>query len=432
MIKGKTHLSLSERKQIELGLEKRWSLGHIARSLGKSTSTVLREIRKHTVRLLSGAYGRPFNCCLHRKKCDHRNLCALSPACSRKCSLCNLCRSVCHDFEEERCTSLDSSPYVCNGCEQRRHCSLEKSVYKASDAQEAYEALLRSSRQGFNLSGEELLAVDTLVSPLIAQGQSVGVIVRTQRDSLMCSEATVRRLIDAGALCARNVDLPRKCRLKPRKGQKKELKLDRYCTKGRSYDDYLQFMTEQPDVPVVQMDSVLGVKGGKVLLTLLFTNCNFMLAFLRDRNTAASVTACFNWLEKALGRERFKKMFPLLLTDNGSEFSNPLAIETCGDGARRTRIFYCEPGAPHEKGKVECNHALMRRILPKGTSFNRFEQKDIDLVMSHLNSYPRAVLNGRSPARMFASLYGEEVLHLLRQEIISDEKVIMNPKLLKK
>ena len=52
--------------------------------------------------------------------------------------------------------------------------------------------------------------------------------------------------------------------------------------------------------------------------------------------------------------------------------------------------------------------------------------------MSHLNSYSRASLNGRSPAQMFVSLYGEEVLHFLRQEIIPDTKIIMNPKLLKK
>ena len=432
MIKGKTHLTLSERKQIELGLEERKSLGQIARSLDKSTSTVLREIRKHTIQVQSGAYGRPFNCCRHRKMCDHRNVCDLSPACHKKCSLCKLCRSVCPDFEEERCALLDSSPYVCNGCEQRRFCSLEKSVYKALDAQEAYEDLLHVSRQGFNLSGEELLAVDVIVSPLIRQGQSVGAIVRTQKDSLMCSEATVRRLIDAGALGARNIDLPRKCRLKPRKGPKKELKIDRDCMKGRSFDDYQQFASAHPDVPAVQMDSVLGTKGGKVLLTLLFTNCNFMLAFLRERNTAASVTACFNWLEEALGRECFKAMFPILLTDNGSEFSNPLAIESCGDGAQRTQIFYCEPGAPYEKGKVECNHALLRRILPKGSSFDSLTQKDVDLVMSHLNSYSRAALNGHSPAQIFVSLYGEEVLHLLRQEIIPDTKIIMHPKLLKK
>jgi len=333
---------------------------------------------------------------------------------------------------EERCALLDSSPHVCNGCEQRRFCSLEKSVYKACDAHEAYEDLLHVSRQGFNLSGEELLALDGLVSPLIRQGQSVGAIVRTQKDSLMCSEATVRRLIDAGALGARNVDLPRKCRLKPRKGQKKELKIDRNCMAGRSFDDYLQFVSVHPDIPVVQIDSVLGTMGGKVLLTALFTNCNFMLAFLRERNTAASVTACFNWLEESLGRERFKAMFPLLLTDNGSEFSNPLAIETSGDGTKRTQIFYCEPAAPYEKGKVECNHALLRRILPKGSSFERLTQKEIDLVMSHLNSYSRASLNGRSPAQMFVSMYGEDVLHLLRQEIIPDTKIIMNPKLLKK
>lgn len=432
MIKGKTHLTLSERKQIELGLEERRSLGQIARSLGKSTSTVLREIRKHTARVQSGAFGRPFNCCLHRKKCDHRNLCDLNPACSRKCSLCKLCCSVCPDFEEERCTLLDSSPHVCNGCKQRRFCTLEKSFYKALDAQDEYEDLLHVARQGFNFSGEELLAIDELVSPLIRQGQSVGAIVRTQKDFLMCSEATVRRLVDAGVLSARNIDMPLKCRLKPRKGEKKELKIDRNCLSGRSYSDYLHFISEHPDVPVVQIDSVLGAKGGKVLLTMLLTNCNFMLAFLRERNTAASVTECFNWLEETLGGKRFRAMFSVLLTDNGSEFSNPLAIETRGDGTPRTRIFYCEPSAPYEKGKVENNHTLLRRILPKGSSFDRLTQKEVDLVMSHLNSYSRASLNGRSPAQMFVSLYGEEVLHFLRQEIIPDTKIIMNPKLLKK
>ena len=80
------------------------------------------------------------------KKCDHRNLCDLNPACSRKCSLCKLCCSVCPDFEEERCTLLDSSPHVCNGCKQRRFCTLEKSLYKALDAQDEYEDLLHVAR----------------------------------------------------------------------------------------------------------------------------------------------------------------------------------------------------------------------------------------------------------------------------------------------
>ncbi len=106
-----------------------------------------------------------------------------------------------------------------------------------------------------------------------------------------------------------------------------------------------------------KMDSVPGKVGGKVLLTMNFNHCAFMLAFLRDTNNSQSVIDIFNMLEERLTLEVFRTLFPVILTDNGSEFSNPgLLEESPISGKIRTRIFYCNPYSSWQKGHVENNH----------------------------------------------------------------------------
>ena len=68
-----------------------------------------------------------------------------------------------------------------------------------------------------------------------------------------------------------------------------------------------------------------------------------MLAFPRERNDAKSVADIFDSLEEKLGRDMFSRIFGAVLTDNGSEFSDPVALEAEMDGVRRTRVFYCDP-----------------------------------------------------------------------------------------
>lgn len=75
-----------------------------------------------------------------------------------------------------------------------------------------------------------------------------------------------------------------------------------------------------------------------------------MLAFLRDRNDAQSVIDIFNYLEELFGVETFKKLFPVILTDNGSEFSNPNKIEfNMNSEDWWTKIFYYELGKTGSK-----------------------------------------------------------------------------------
>ena len=123
--------------------------------------------------------------------------------------------------------------------------------------------------------------LDTIVSPLIRKGQSINHICANNKDSLMVSESTLYRLIDYNLFSARNIDLPRKVHYCKRK-KKKEFKVDKACLIHRTYEDFLRFRQEHPHLPITQIDTVEGVKGGKVLLTIHFVKAEFMLAFLRE------------------------------------------------------------------------------------------------------------------------------------------------------
>lgn len=188
----------------------------------------------------------------------------------------------------------------------------------------------------------------------------------------MCSEKEIYNLIDSGLLRIRNIDLPRKVRYRNRKKQKTTYKVDKECLNGRKYSDYLKYIQENPDTAIVEMDSVEGEKGGKVLLTLHFVSSSFMLAFIRNNNDSQSVIDIFNDIQRKIGLELFRKLFPIILTDNGSEFSNPKKIEYDNNGNQRTKIFYCEPGRPDQKGSCEVNHEMIRKIFKKGESFDDY------------------------------------------------------------
>ena len=101
----------------------------------------------------------------------------------------------------------------------------------------------------------------------------------------MLDERSIYNYVDAGLLSVGNMDLPRKVRYKVRK-RKPRVWADKQCHLGRTYDDFLEYTAVNPDVPIVEMDTVEGRKGGKVLLTVSFCNSNLMLAFLQERNTA--------------------------------------------------------------------------------------------------------------------------------------------------
>ena len=414
------HLSLDERMNIEKYLTQNKSFKEIGRLVNKNCTTISREIKNHYVVKNTGCVGRKFNNCIYRATCPNRG---------KLCTLGN-----CSEFKEEKCPLLNKPPYVCNGCKNKTHCTLTKHFYDSIYSYNEYSDILSEVRKGVLIDQSEIDYLNEILVPLIKdKGQSIHQAVVNNKNKIMCYEKTIYKLIDLGLLKVKNIDLPRKVRFRNRKKKTTVYKVDKHCLEGRRYEDFLAYMKQHPDTPVVQMDSVEGKKEGKVLLTLHFVNCSLMLAFIRDHNDAQSVIDIFNELQKVLGIDKFKELFIVILTDNGSEFSNPTEIEfDTNTKEKRTQIFYCHPSSPHEKGSCEVNHELIRRILPTGTSFDNLTQNDINLMMSHINSYTRKKLNDKSPYDIFSTIYGYDTLNKIGIKKINSNDVNLTTKLLKK
>ena len=428
------HLNLEARILIETMLNEHHSFKSIARELGKDCTTISKEIKAHICFEKTGALGRSFNDC----RVAFLHLCSLQKFCqhcaylnNKPCWTCGRCTSSCISYEKYICPKLSKPPYVCNGCQQRTRCSLEKRLYKASYAQKEYEQVRSESRSGFALSEAELKQLDDVVSPLLKKGQSLHHIAVHHADELMKSERTLYTYTNNGLFTARNIDMPRTIRMRPRKNVSSKLKVDKSCRIGRDFHCFEIYMAEHPDASVRQLDSVEGIKGGAVLLTIHFVEQQLQLAFLRRHNDSQSVIDIFDRLYFELRMDIFIELFPVLLADNGSEFSNPSAIELDAQGNPRTRMFYCNPSAPYQKGSCENNHELIRRIIPKGTDLGRYSQEQIDFMMSHINSYSRKKLGNKSPYEVFEFQYGRKILDAFHLQKIPADEIILNPELLK-
>ena len=203
--------------------------------------------------------------------------------------------------------------------------------------------------------------------------------------------------------------------------------------KTRSYTDFLEYIGKHPNTQYVEMDTVKGVREkGKRILTILFVNQNFMLTLLLPDGTAESVVDQFDWLTSALGLEVFRKLFPVILTDNGSEFKHTMEMEFTEKRERRTRIFYCDPQASWQKPHIEKNHEYIRYVLPKGKSFSPYDQDDMVLLMSHINSTKREKLGRKSPFELFTQQEQQKLISVLGLHEIPADEINLTPRLLKR
>ena len=433
MTKGKKHMGNTERCRIQFGLEAEESARTIAKVIGVSLSTVTREIAKHTYESFKGCYGRS-NQCVRRQECRLTRVCRDCPAKGARCAVCSYrnCNKFCEKVQYIDCPDrLARTAQVCNGCPAMKGCHKRKLVYDAGRADGDYRRVLSEHRQGAALEEGELKYLDDLVSPKIRDGQSVHHICVTNAAKLTRNERTIQRYINYGVLSAKRGDLKRACTVRPRKSLAKEYqhKVETGCYVGRTYEDYLKFLACHLGVGPVYMDLVIGRPGGVCLLTLHWLNAGFMVGVLIPNKCAANVTAVFDRLHAELGPGLFAKLFPVVLTDRGTEFSNPSRIEFDGDGRRRTWVFFCDPMNSNQKSQLERNHEIVREILPKGVSFDALTQEQAYLALSHVNAYVRLAQGDRTPFEVFEFLYGEGTAAKLHIAKVDPKEVVLKPRL---
>lgn len=424
------HLTLEDRIYIENSLNKGCTFKAIAKYLCKDPTTISKEVKAHRLSdwYHKGTFYNAKNFCVHRYHCRKTNACGKILVCGIKCASCPTCNQTCPDFERERCTRLDKAPYICNGCDKKiNHCTIaHKYKYDARFADRKYREKLSDSRAGINMTKRELHQKDMLITPLIEQGQSPYQIA-TNHPELDMSVRTLYTYLDNGLFTARNIDLKRKSKFKPRKCHKTQI-TDRSVFASRTYAD---FQSLNPDVHV-EMDTVHSSRESKkTLLTFFFPKEKLFLAFRMNRCTKGAVLLVFDHLEKRLGTYEFLSVFEYLLTDRGSEFGDPEALETGVKAIQRTSIYYCDPMRSGQKGGVENAHTMLRMVVPKGTSFEYLTQWDVNQIVNHINSTPRKSLDGKTPYDAALESFGENTLKALQLKRISPDEVNLTPKLIR-
>ena len=406
-------MTIDERNRIEFLVGCGRTVPQTAKELGRSPSTIRNELVKHRIDSGKG-YGRSNRLCAHFAECSRRVFSGFAERLGKNTPK---CFDSCPDFLEDVCHRLARPPFVCNGCERERECPLKKKFYIASVAQAQYESERSLSRTGVHPDGETVRKMDEVLSPCVKNGQSP-MAVKMANPGLFgkYAKSTVYGWIADGLFSAKKHDLPfAGTRRKPHR--KPETKTDAKCRIGRTIKEMWECLKALGKKVTCELDTVIGSVSGKVLFTMIFTDCDLALAFLRDHKTSQTCTRIFNMLWAVAGPGLFKTLFEHTLTDNGPEFSDPGMIENYRPDPehnptktlpRGINVWFADPYCSSQKPHIERFHNELRRILQKGTSFDPLTQEQICLALSHLNSYPRESLGGRTPYDVFVEKHGAE------------------------
>lgn len=405
------HFTIETRIFIEEELSNNVSITDISKKLFRDRSNIGREISKHKTVKFPPSFNRN-NPCKYYSACSKRYL---------------SCFTTCTNFVEfNACETLNSSPHVCNGC-SKKQCTHVRYYYIAKEANTQYLNSLVKSRSKMHYTDLELNVLNNDFYNLVIQTKSIYHSIRVV--NLMgfnFNAKTIYRQIKAGMLRLKSSDLPRE------NITKKTVEIDKSYKReisGHTYEDYQAYKLSNPKTIEWQMDCVQGIQGKEepVLLTLQIVEIKFLFIFLINKQSADEVLKKLKEFKNHFSTRRFNKLLEILLTDNGHEF---IKLKELMKLLPRTHIFYCHPYSSYEKGSIENNHELIRRVIPQGVSLKCYIQEDINLLCSNINSLYREELDGKCPFDLINKFVSKEILDKLGLKYIAAKEVSLIPELL--
>lgn len=421
ILANQKHLTKEDRMIIETGLTNGSTRKSIADTLGKSPSTICKEVKNNSY---FEEYSQPYMRKQGTYDCTKIAQCGFNTFCKDKCS----------ERTPIPCKRRDRTVGVCNGCPllTERQCRLDRQFYNADRAHTKYLTTLSDAREGVNLTTSQAQELGKLLKDGVSRGLSLYAIKQAHPE-IPYSERTLYNYIQDGVFsCAGliNIDLPVKMKRKVNKPIKTKIRENKAYLKGRTYKDFEDFMQTHPSLPVVEMDTCYNsVTNGPFIQTFQFVEYNLMIGIYHEQKTASAMYEGVALLKERLGTA-FEKIVPVILTDRGSEFTMAKEIESLG-----CRVFYCDPMASWQKPHVENNHLLFRKICPKQTDLKALgldSQEKTDLVFSHINSYPREEKGDRSPIEIFRFFHrNSDLIERLHLKEIGPDKLQLTPGLLR-
>lgn len=414
------HLTESHRIKIEHYLNENYSYRKIAELLNVNVSTISREVKRN-IRTYSISNHMVVVECIHKDNCERLKGSSKSKMCSINCP----------DYELRKCDrfSTKNAKPVCNSCPNNAKCKLARKKYIANVANNKYELRI-ILRPKIRITQEQFDFINKLFSEKMTKGQSISVIYQNHKDEIMISENTVRNYLKRGLLKSNQLDMIRP-RFTANKSVKRRVIKNVELLNGRTYEDYINY-TKEKDIFIVQLDTVVGkLVDNKKILTIHWPSFHFQIGILLEKLSPSFVNNALMELKNKLGLETYKILFQVILTDNGIEFSLLDEIENDENGELITKVFFCDPYKSSQKGACERNHEFIRYVLPKGVSFDNLNQKDVDLIFSHINSTPRNSLGFKTPFELFKTAFGIDVLKILNINEINKDDIHLKPELIK-
>lgn len=336
------------------------------------------------------------------------------------------------------CTKTIRFPFVCSNCPKKGRCDKKKYYYNYKEAQKNYENKLKYSRIGIDMSIDEVeYWNDYFKDKIKDKNQPILHIFKNVENSFPKSIQTFYKYVHKGYFSSINDEmLARSFSYKPRNKKEtvKTITKDNIIKIGRKYNDYIEYIKNNPNANVVEMDTVIGKFEDKnCIMTLYFRNCKLMLMFLIKKYKPTEVSKIFNNIRNSIGDDLFKKMFEIILTDNGWEFSKPDDIEfNYETGEKLINIFYCDSYSSWQKGGIERNHEFIRYIIPKGISFDNLTKKNVTDMMNNINNVQRKTLDYQTPYQLFAKEYGLDISKKFHLKPIKKDEINLGYKLIQK
>jgi Transposase and inactivated derivatives, IS30 family len=388
----KERLTIEDRILIEELLRQNYKLKNIAKAIGVNSSTISREVR-------------------NRRMSNEKPI---------------------------LCVKTNRYPFICSNCSKKSNCNKKKYYYNYKEAQKNYDNKLKYSRIGIDMSIDEIeYWNDYFKDKIKNKNQPILHIFKNIENEFPKSIQSFYKYVHKGYFPSINDEmLARSFSYKPRNKKEtiKTISKDNIIKKGRRINDFEEYVKNNPNSNIVEMDTVIGkFEDNRCIMTLYFRKSKLMLMYLIKKYKPKEVSKIFQSIRKSLGDDLYKLLFEVLLTDNGWEFSRPDDIEVNHDtGEKLINLFYTDPYSSWQKGGIERNHEFIRYIIPKGISFDNLTKKNITDIMNNINNVQRKSLDYQSPYLHFLKEYGDDLSNIFHLIYIPKDEINLSYKLLNK
>jgi IS30 family transposase len=272
-----------------------------------------------------------------------------------------------------------------------------EAVYDPYLAQQKYDNRNRGGRKGLIEQAKKF--VEYLEDKFKTSKWGIDVIAGQAKlaelfEVIPCTK-TLYNWIEQCKLGIRNIHLPVKPRLEPRKSKAPKNKK----ALGTSIEERPEEINNREEVGHWEIDCVEGKKGEgeAVLLTITERKSRYECIIKLSAQTMVCVNSAMEALLANLNVD-VNEVFKTITSDNGSEFASlEEALKDVID------VYYAHPYSPWERGTNENGNKQIRKYIPKGESINGYTESAIKQIQNEINKTPRRLLGYKTPIEVLAA-----------------------------